>query len=102
MIGAGVAYRYFFHAFPEAAVNFKVTRAAALDQARAFAAAQGAPLDGYQSTVVFNVDDDQKTYLEREVGLDAGEPADVFRSERVVLGCAIFPAAAERRVSTCA
>ena len=26
LIGAGVAYRYFFHAFPEAAVNFKVTR----------------------------------------------------------------------------
>jgi hypothetical protein len=70
LIGAGVAYRYFFQAFPEASVNFKVTRSAALDQARAFAASQGASLDGYQSTIVFNVDDDPKTYLEREVGLE--------------------------------
>jgi hypothetical protein len=70
LIGAGVAYRYFFQAFPEASVNFKVTRSAALDQARAFALAQGASLEGYQSSIVFNVDDDPKTYLEREVGLE--------------------------------
>ncbi len=70
VIGAGVAYRYFFKAFPEASVNFKVTRSAALDQAAAFAAAEGAPLADYKSSVVFNVDDDQKTYLEREVGLE--------------------------------
>ena len=31
---------------------------------------QGASLDGYQSSIVFNVDDDPKTYLEREVGLE--------------------------------
>jgi Type II CAAX prenyl endopeptidase Rce1-like len=70
LIGAGVAYRYFFQAFPEASVNFKVTRSAALDQARSFAVSQGASLDGYQSSIVFNVDDDPKTYLEREVGLE--------------------------------
>jgi len=70
LAGAGVAYRYFFNAFPEAAVDFKVTRAQALDEARSFAAAQGARLDGYQATVVFEVDDQQKTYLEREVGLE--------------------------------
>ena len=51
-------------------MNFKVTRSAALDQARAFAVSQGASLDGYQSSIVFNVDDDPKTYLEREVGLE--------------------------------
>ena len=65
-----MAYRYFFQAFPEAAVNFDITRAAALDRARAFVTAQGLRLDGYQSTIVFGVDDDQKTYLEREVGLE--------------------------------
>ena len=70
VIGAGVAYHYFFQAFPEASVNFKVTRSAALDEARTFAAAEGASLDGYQSSIVFNVDDDPKTYLEREVGLE--------------------------------
>ena len=69
LAGAGVAGRYFFEAFPEAAVHFKVTRAQALTLARDFATAQGAQLDGYDSTVVFNVEDDQKTYLEREMGL---------------------------------
>jgi membrane protease YdiL (CAAX protease family) len=69
LIGAGVAYRYFFQAFPEASVNFQVTREAALEQARAFVAAQGFPLTGYQSTIVFSVNDNEKTYLEREAGL---------------------------------
>ncbi len=70
LVGTFVAYRYFFRAFPEAAVDFKVTRGAALERARAFVAEQGLSLAGYQSTVVFNVDDDTKTYLERETGLD--------------------------------
>ena len=70
LAGAGIAYRYFFYAFPEAAVQFHVTRAQALAQARGFAVAQGARLDGYESTVVFNVNDEEKTYLEREVGLE--------------------------------
>src|SRR5580704_6505935 len=69
LLGAGVAYKYFFQAFPEASVEFKVPRAAALDQARQFAAAQGAQLGGYDSSIVFDVDDTAKTYLEREVGL---------------------------------
>lgn len=69
LVGAFVAYRYFFRAFPEASVDFKVTRGAAVDRARNFASAQGVSLQGYQSAVVFDVDDDTKTYLEREVGL---------------------------------
>jgi membrane protease YdiL (CAAX protease family) len=70
LAGAGVAHKYFFRAFPEASVDFKVPRADALEQARQFAGAQGARLDGYDSSVVFNVDDTAKTYLEREVGLE--------------------------------
>ena len=69
LLGAGVAYKYFFQAFPEASVQFKVPRAAALEQAKQFAIAQGGRLDGYQSTIIFQVDDSAKTYLEREVGL---------------------------------
>ena len=69
LLGAGVAYKYFFQAFPEASIQFKVPRAAALEQARQFAISQGAHLDGYQSTIIFQVDDTAKTYLEREVGL---------------------------------
>jgi membrane protease YdiL (CAAX protease family) len=69
LLGAGVAYKYFFQAFPEASVEFKVPRAAALERAQQFAISQGAQLDGYQSTIIFQVDDNAKTYLEREVGL---------------------------------
>ncbi len=69
ILGAGVAYTYFFRAFPEASVEFKVPRADALAIAKQFAAAQGAQLGGYDSSIVFDVDDTAKTYLEREVGL---------------------------------
>ncbi len=69
ILGAGVAYTYFFRAFPEASVEFKVPRADALGVAKQFAAAQGAQLAGYDSSIVFEVDDSAKTYLEREVGL---------------------------------
>ncbi len=69
ILGAGVAYTYFYRAFPEASVEFKVPRADALTLAKQFAAAQGAQLAGYDSSIVFDVDDTAKTYLEREVGL---------------------------------
>jgi len=69
VIGATVAYTYFYRAFPEASVEFKVPRADALSIAKQFAAAQGAQLAGYDSSIVFDVDDTAKTYLEREVGL---------------------------------
>ena len=61
LLGAGVAYKYFFQAFPEASVQFKVPRAAALEEARQFAISQGAQLAGYQSTIIFQVDDTAKT-----------------------------------------
>ena len=63
-----MAYRYFFRAFPEAAVTFKLTRAAALDRAREFAQGQGASLGAYRPSIVFGADENVKTYLEREVG----------------------------------
>jgi membrane protease YdiL (CAAX protease family) len=69
-LGVGVAWRYFFQAFPEASINFEVTRDQALDTARQFLTQRHASLDGYESTIVFNVDDNAKTYLERTVGLE--------------------------------
>src|SRR5580704_2028914 len=69
ILGAYVAYTHFFQAFPEASVDFKVPRADAQAVARQFAVAQGAQLGGYDSSIVFDVDDTAKTYLEREVGL---------------------------------
>ncbi len=69
-LGVGVAWRYFFQAFPEASIHFEVTRDQALGIARQFLSQQHASLDGYKSTIIFSVDDTAKTYLERTVGLE--------------------------------
>lgn len=69
-LGVFVAWRYFFQAFPEASINFQVSRDEALNRAKSFLTQHGASLDGYQSTIVFSVDDKTKTYLERTVGLE--------------------------------
>jgi len=70
VIGALVAVRYFHAAFPEAALDLKVSKAQAQQTARTFLAANGMPVDGYESTIVFDVDENAKTYLEREVGVE--------------------------------
>jgi hypothetical protein len=68
-LGLFFAQRYFFRAFPEASVDFKVTRNEALGHAREFVQGLGENLGGHQSSITFQVDDNAKTYLEREVGL---------------------------------
>lgn len=70
VIGAAFAFQYFFAAFPEASVDFRVTRGQAVEKARSTLAEIGLDVAGYQSSVVFQVDQDAKTYLEREVGLE--------------------------------
>ncbi len=70
VIGAAIAFQFFFQAFPEASVDFRVTRTQAVSTAREFLAAQGFAVEGHESSVVFAVDNNAKTYLEREVGLE--------------------------------
>ncbi|MGB6599039.1 MAG: hypothetical protein WBE70_18130, partial [Candidatus Acidiferrum sp.] len=69
IVGAVFAHKYFFRAFPEASVDFKVSRNEALARARTFVGSLGENVTGYQTAIVFDVDDNAKTYLEREVGL---------------------------------
>ncbi len=69
IVGTIFAYKYFFRAFPEASVDFRVTRSEALQRAQSFVAGLGENPSGYRSAIVFSVDDDAKTYLERELGL---------------------------------
>lgn len=69
IIGAFFAHKYFFRAFPEASVDFKVSRVEAQSRARQFVEGLGEDLTGDQSTIVFDVDENAKTYLERELGL---------------------------------
>jgi hypothetical protein len=69
VVGIIFAQRYFFRAFPEASVDFRVSRADVLRRAQAFLSSIGEDVAGYRSAVAFDVDDDAKTYLERELGL---------------------------------
>jgi membrane protease YdiL (CAAX protease family) len=69
VVGAVFAYHYFFRAFPEASVDFRVSRAEAVARAQKFVGSLGEDVSGYQSAIVFDLDDNAKTYLEREVGL---------------------------------
>jgi len=69
IVGALFAYKFFFRAFPEASVDFKVSRSEAQARAKNFVEGLGENLAGYQSTIVFDVDENAKTYLERELGL---------------------------------
>src|SRR5437879_3947963 len=67
--GALFAYKYSFRAFPEASVNFQSSREEALARAQKFVTGLGENVSRYQSTIVFDVDDNAKVYLERELGL---------------------------------
>ena len=68
-LGLLFAQHYFFRAFPEAAVDFEVSRNEAQLRARLFVQGLGENVEGYKSTITFQVDDNAKTYLERELGL---------------------------------
>jgi membrane protease YdiL (CAAX protease family) len=68
--GTLFAFKYFFAAFPEASVNFQVSRAEASERARRFVMGLGENVDGYQSSIAFTVAEESKIYLEREMGLE--------------------------------
>jgi len=69
IVGVWFAHHYFFRAFPEASVDFRVSRGEALKRAQSFVDGLGENIGGYRSSIVFGVDDNAKTYLERELGL---------------------------------
>ncbi len=68
--GAIVAIRYFHAAFPEAALDLKVSKPEALAKAQTFLAGTGMSVQGYETSIVFHVDENAKTFLERELGLE--------------------------------
>src|SRR6267143_1712895 len=69
ILGIVFAQKYFFRAFPEASVNFQVSREEALARAQKFVTGLGENVSGYRSAVAFDVDEEAKTYLERELDL---------------------------------
>src|SRR5215475_8883059 len=55
IVGLWYAQRHFFDAFPEASVNFKLTRSEALERANQFVESQGDSTAGYRRVIVFGV-----------------------------------------------
>jgi len=62
--------RNFYRAFPEASIEFKVSRDDARSVAGKFLAGQGYHLADYRQAAQFTYDEEAKTFLEREVGLE--------------------------------
>jgi membrane protease YdiL (CAAX protease family) len=73
---------YFYRAFPEASIDFAVTRGQSLELAQHFLTSQGYQTAGYREAGRFNYDDRAKTFLERELGL---EKANQLMGRRVRL-----------------
>ena len=69
IVGLVFAQRYFFRAFPEASVDFKVSRSQATTRAKEFLSGMGENVAGYRNSVEFGVEENSKVYLERELGL---------------------------------
>ena len=72
LLGASIWFTAgnFYRAFPEASIDFRVSRAEAEQRAQQFLTGQGYRLAGYRDASSFNYDDDAKTFLEREAGLE--------------------------------
>src|SRR4051795_3081148 len=62
--------RNFYRAFPEASIDFRVNRAEGQSLASAFLAGQRYDTTAYRQASSFSFDDDAKTFLEREAGLE--------------------------------
>jgi membrane protease YdiL (CAAX protease family) len=60
----------FYRAFPEASIDFRLDRDQAGLRAAGFLERLGYPLDAYRDVAAFRYDDNAKTFLEREVGLE--------------------------------
>ena len=62
--------RNFYRAFPEASIDFTVNRNDAQTLAGKFLSGQGYDVSGYRDAAQFDFDDEAKTFLEREAGLE--------------------------------
>ena len=83
-VSLAVGVHYFYRAFPEASIDFRVTRDEAKVQAADFIAARGFDLADYRHGAIFRYDDQTKTFLERELGLEGatqviGHPVQLWR-----------------------
>ncbi len=64
-----VGVKYFSRAFPEASIDFRVTRETSRPLADRFLHLMGLDDAGYRHAAIFGYDEEAKTFLEREVGV---------------------------------
>ncbi len=69
-ISLAIGVKYFSHAFPEAAIEFRVNRDDSTPLALKFLAERAWNIQGYRHAAVFEYDDNAKVYLERTQGLE--------------------------------
>jgi membrane protease YdiL (CAAX protease family) len=69
-ISLAIGMKYFWRAFPEASIDFRVTRNDSEPLAEQYLAERGFRLQGYRHAAIFGYDDEAKVYLERTQGLE--------------------------------
>jgi membrane protease YdiL (CAAX protease family) len=69
-LSLGVGAKYFWRAFPEASIDFRVNRDDSAPIAEKFLAERGIHVEGYRHAAVFGYDDAAKVYVERTQGLE--------------------------------
>ena len=74
VVGSAVGVSLFSRAFPEASIDFRVTKEGARGIAEKALAARGFDVAGRKALGVFDHDDDAKVFLERELGLAKAVP----------------------------
>ena len=70
VISLGIGAKYFWRAFPEAAIEFRVNRGDSAPIAQKFLTERGIRMEGYRHAAIFDYDDAAKVYLERTQGLE--------------------------------
>jgi len=69
-LALSVSVKYFWRAFPEASIDFRVNRAESQPLAEKFLAQRGVGPAGYRHAAVFGYSEETKLYLERTQGLE--------------------------------
>jgi len=91
------AYKYFFGRSPEASVNFFKCPREKPSQSTEFRHQPSVRTSaGYNRQLSFDVDDNAKVYLERELGLEQANKLHVLRAEYLVLGRAFLKRSRKR------
>src|SRR6516164_4524061 len=65
-----ISVKYFWRAFPEASIEFKVSREQSARLAEKFLEERGLKIDAYRHASIFDFDETAKLYLERTLGLE--------------------------------